>query len=336
MGYLDYIVGRIAEARAKGQRVLFHGLELAFLEAAAGHGLFEGLDCLFVTTRPDRVGTTISCGQQRFSLQSLGAVEDYQPDLVLLAPEADQNPAFVYETFLNMIDIRPSAVLMPERYWSDRLLDQDDLADRMAARIPPEIKGGLTNRELTIHLCDSLRHVFTSNIPGDIVNLGVYQGWSMYFIGLMMEHFDVTDRTLLGFDTFGGFVNSNDLMDNYTHGNADGASAYLDTSIEQVSRNLGRFPFVKLISGDIARTIDVLRQRPIALALFDMDDYTPTAVAIDTVYDNLSRGGVMMQDHYAFNTLIFGNCVGQRIAVREFLTRRPMFCLRGTNVMVKM
>lgn len=335
MSYQNAIVGRIAQARANHQRVLFHGFDPELIASIAGHGLFDGLDCLFVTTKAETLGSKAVVGSLSFPLHPLGAVEDYQPDLVLLMPGDNQNPALAYETFFNMIDIRPSAVLMPERYWGDRLIDQDDLADRLVARIPPEIKGGLTTRELNFHLCDSLRHIFTSNIPGDIVNLGVYQGWSMYLIGLMMEHFNVTGRTLWGFDTFGGFVQSDHLLDNYVHGSACGASAYVDTSVEQVGRNLGRFPFVKLVSGDIAQTIDALKGRQIALALFDMDDYTPTAAAIDTVYDNLAHGGVMMHDHYAFQTLIFGNCVGQRLAVKEFLARRPMFSLRGTNVFIK-
>lgn len=333
--YGDYLSARIASARQASSRVLFVGYDTELLEQSLGSTGLDGLDCLFVSNLPQVVGRTIRNGGHEIRFQSLGTAEDFAPDLVLVMPAPGQNVAALYEMLLRMLDIPPGNVLLPQRCWFDRLAGRDETSDRLAAAIPGHIKGGVSSREITCHIHDCLTAIATGGIQGDIVNLGVYQGWSMYFMALAMENLGLTGRKLLGFDTFSGFVDTQNALDGYIHASAMGRQAYQDTLRPQVEDNLKRFPFIELVEGDIRETVAVLDGRPLALAFFDMDDYTPTAAAIDIIYDNLSPSGMMVHDHYAYHTLINGICTGQRLAVEEFLSRRPMFSLRGTNVMVK-
>ena len=61
-----------------------------------------------------------------------------------------------------------------------------------------------------------------------------------------------------------------------------------------VYENLKQFLNISLVPGDINDTISQLPDEPVALAFFDMDDYTPTKVALEPIYERLSPGGIMI------------------------------------------
>lgn len=91
---------------------------------------------------------------------------------------------------------------------------------------------------------------------------------------------------------------------------------------------------IELVAGDIYETITQLPDDPIALALFDMDDYTPTKVSLEPTYEKLSNNGVFILDHFTYDT-IGGFCVGQRLAMLEFLEAHKMFNLTSSNMFFK-
>jgi hypothetical protein len=172
-----------------------------------------------------------------------------------------------------------------------------------------------------------------------VVNLGVYQGWSLYFICSVLRELEgPSERQVLGFDSFEGFEQGHErdaFCDYQTSLGKTGWDFYKDTSVALCEKNLGAFGNCELIEGNIRDTVRQLEGRRIALALFDMDDYSPTQRALDTVYRNLERGGVIIHDHYSFETICEGACIGQRLAMQEFLQRHAMFHLSGTNVFMK-
>ncbi len=93
---------------------------------------------------------------------------------------------------------------MTSNFWKTRLHVSDPEYDKLIEQIP-DISGGLSILEVTIHLYDALRYIINWNISGDVLNFGVFQGWSMYFIASVLDHFNQKHRQVLGFDTLKGF-----------------------------------------------------------------------------------------------------------------------------------
>jgi O-methyltransferase len=180
---------------------------------------------------------------------------------------------------------------------------------------------------------DCLSSIKQNHIEGDILNLGVYRGYSMYLLCLIRDHLGLEDRRVLGFDTFGGFVQTDEFHDGYI--DKYGENSFKHNSRQMAMENLSGFKNIDLIEGDIRETIHSLEgEMKVCFALFDMDEYTPTIASLEPVYQRLSRGGFMMHDHYAFPSLSNG-MYGQRQAMNEFLENHAMFHLTGTNVFMK-
>lgn len=172
------------------------------------------------------------------------------------------------------------------------------------------------------------------DVPGVIVDLGVFRGSSTFTWGKLCEIFCPTDirKTVFGFDTFAGFtkVNAEDGPENpnldvVPGGYFAGASIKADLELAQEAMNQDRHlrhkNRIEFIKGDVCETIprfvadkgDGLR---IALLNLDLDLYEPTKVALEHFAPRMSRGGLILVDEYAVDT--WG---GETKAVDEYFER---------------
>jgi predicted O-methyltransferase YrrM len=213
-----------------------------------------------------------------------------------------------------------------------------EASERIAA-----IPGGMF---IPTELYESLKYIFDADIPGDIVEYGVWKGRSLYFIAWLTQKLSKRPRKILGFDTFAGFGDSASDANDHFMGSAfakhskyarlsGDSKIYTDTSREAVAHLMRDFDNVELVEGDIRDTISTVEGRQLALAFFDMDDYSPTAAALEMTYQSLQPGGVMIHDHFSTPTLLRGACYGQRIAMKKFLATHPMFTLCNSNTFLK-
>jgi hypothetical protein len=206
----------------------------------------------------------------------------------------------------------------------------------------PEIKG-------------TLRYFFEfiikhhKELPGDIVECGVYQGRSLLGTACLLQSLK-SRKLIYGFDTFAGFprVGSQDRADNFRRlfrqqrisrihylrhlkflrlrkqvfGGPLGAS-HLSTSgnfgatsqrlIEKKIRFLG-LNNVRLVTGDFAKTMTLQRQPSrIMAALVDCDLYESYRLCLPFIWQRLVPGGYVFLDEYY--SLKFP---GGRLAVDEF------------------
>ena len=200
------------------------------------------------------------------------------------------------------------------------------------------IEGGFNTANgvtLLSHIYDCVERLKVSNIPGDIVNLGVWKGWSMKFFLNLLDHFQM-DKRVIGFDTFDGFVVSdrNDVQSLTQDGRAV-SEKFKGVRVEDVEGNLRPYANYRLVKGDASQTVkDFKFENGICLALFDMDDYTPTIRTLPVIFDNLATGGFILHDHYNVPSCQVA-AIGQRIAMDEFLSKTYMLNLSGTNVFQK-
>ncbi len=174
----------------------------------------------------------------------------------------------------------------------------------------------------------------TLNIPGDIVELGVFRGLGLMTWANLLECYCIGDRTkrVLGFDNWTGFTDiaPEDGAQNSNSGKVVGGfdpknyAEELNNVIEIF--NADRFvPWkerVKLFDGNIEETIpSFVKDNPgvrLSLIHFDVDLYAPTKIGLECLWDRLSRGGIMVFDEYSIP-----DWPGETLAVDQFLSDKP-------------
>lgn len=172
------------------------------------------------------------------------------------------------------------------------------------------------------------------DVPGAIIDLGVYRGASTFTWGKLCEIFCPTDvrKIVIGFDTFEGFPSlgaedgpvdvHNDVRVGGYYGGAS-VERDLDLAAEAMRhdkhiRHINRVEFIK---GDAVTTIPKFVNAKgagfrIALLNLDLDLYEPTKVALEQFVPRMARGGMIIVDEYAVDTFS-----GETKAVDEYFTR---------------
>ncbi len=173
------------------------------------------------------------------------------------------------------------------------------------------------------------------DVPGVIIDLGVFRGASTFTWAKLCEIFCSTDirKTVVGFDTFCGFpkIGAEDgrqdpVQDVVPGGYFGGASVEADLSLAQEAMNHDRHlrhkNRIQFVKGDVCETVpkyvgekgEGLR---VALLNLDLDLYEPTRVALEYFVPRMARGGIIVVDEYAVDT--FG---GETKAVDEYFVQR--------------
>ncbi len=174
-------------------------------------------------------------------------------------------------------------------------------------------------------LYTAVEYIVTNNIPGDIVECGVWRGGSVMLAAMALAHFGDTSRKIHLFDTFDG-VPEPDPIDVDWNGTSphpvwkqhkeQGTKWGYGGPLEDVRNNLQQtgypeenFTFVK---GMVEETLPDAAPQDIALLRLDTDLYRSTAHELKTLYPKLAIGGVLIIDDYGYYQ-------GVRKAVDEFL-----------------
>ena len=152
------------------------------------------------------------------------------------------------------------------------------------------------------------------NLPGDIVELGVYRGaslmsWANFLEIRCMGH---RQKQIFGFDNFQGFNSfdekdgKEDSLNNKTI-NGYNSEVFEDILKDAISiYDKDRFiPYksrVVLIKGDITETLPkFIIDNPglrVSLLHFDCDMYKPTKIALELLYPLVVQSGVILFDEY--------------------------------------
>lgn len=154
------------------------------------------------------------------------------------------------------------------------------------------------------------------DLPGCIVDCGVYKGESLFNFARFLEMTSPGDRIrkVYGFDDFEGlrdFHEEDTTQDNI--GAFEGG--YRSKSFEPTLKRLVKLfnedsfvpkvPRIELVEGDITKTASkFVEDYPgirFSLIHLDFDLYTPTLAALEAFYPKLVPGGIVLLDEYALN-----------------------------------
>ncbi len=195
-------------------------------------------------------------------------------------------------------------------------LEETIPADYNRSRFLPRVYRGNLDRYL--YFLDQLEKV--KDIPGDIVECGVSIGHGALLFLLLSEFLGV-ERTYYGFDSFAGFPDPVE-KDETTPITGKGFWASPPDTVLRVLKD-GRIPEdtirdrVRLTKGMFDETLPRYEGR-IALLHLDCDLYESYRRSLETLYNKVSPGGIIMFDEYADN-----RWPGARKAIDEFFADKP-------------
>ncbi len=173
------------------------------------------------------------------------------------------------------------------------------------------------------------------DLPGDIVELGVYRGTTLMTWANFLEIRNMGDRhkQVFGFDNFSGFsalTDKDGKKDKSIHKDVGGFdSSVFEEIIEDAiavfdqDRFIPHKPRVKLIKGNIEDTVpEFVQNNPglrICLLHFDADMYNPTSVGLEYFWPLMVPGGVVLFDEYGIRPW-----EGESRAVDEFFADKKI------------
>ena len=156
----------------------------------------------------------------------------------------------------------------------------------------------------------AIKYVERNNIPGDIVECGVWKGGCSMLMALSLES---TNRIIYLYDTFKGMPKPGAKDVDY-EGNAPKWKAkWCYSPLLEVHMNMMQtgYPFHRFIQGKVENTIPKTMPDKIAVLRLDTDWYESTLHELTHLYPLLSKGGVLLLDDY-------GYWKGQRKAADEY------------------
>ncbi|WP_203687355.1 TylF/MycF/NovP-related O-methyltransferase [Streptomyces sp. SID14515] len=201
--------------------------------------------------------------------------------------------------------------------------DYDDEAKDIIRAVKPY---SMTSPERLNAFILATRYIARHDIPGDIVECGVWRGGSMQACARTLLSVGETERDLYLFDTYEGMTppTAEDLR-------RDGrpAQELLDAqgkdrpiwavaSLEDVKAGFEHVPYPKervhYVQGRVEDTVPAQAPEQISILRLDTDWYASTKHELEHLYSRLVSGGVLLIDDY-------GYWQGSRQAVDEFLDK---------------
>ena len=182
----------------------------------------------------------------------------------------------------------------------------------------------MTSPERMFALYQAVKYAVVNNIPGDLVECGVWRGGSSMLIALTLLKFGNTNKSIFLYDTYEGMSapTERDIM---AATNSSAKEKYKEfqlknkkwayAPLEEVKDNMLSTGYppnkVHFVKGTVEDTL--LREAPsqIALLRLDTDWYESTLHELKCLFPRLSKGGVLIIDDY-------GHWKGAREAVDEY------------------
>jgi len=209
-------------------------------------------------------------------------------------------------------------------------LELDPAYAEIIARVAPFT---MTGCDRVGALIDAVRYLAKANIPGAIVECGVWRGGSMMAAALaLLEAGDLRDLYL--FDTFAGMTEPGERdIDHvgvaaqpvFTQMAADDHNAWCYASLDDVRQNLlsTGYPADRchFVQGDVLETLPAADPSHIALLRLDTDWYASTRHELTHLYPRIAKAGVLIIDDY-------GHWNGCRQAVDEYFADRAVLMAR--------
>lgn len=170
----------------------------------------------------------------------------------------------------------------------------------------------LTELQLEI-IRRSIAYIHERDIPGDLLEAGVWRGGAVIFMRGVLEAYEMTARQVVAADSFAGIPLN-------TRATGDPVDQWADrwiASQDEVRANIARFGLlderIEFCAGFFEQSLPALADRRFALIRLDSDSYDSVATSLEHLYPLVSKGGITIIDDW--------HLPGCRQAVEEYRAR---------------
>ncbi len=146
------------------------------------------------------------------------------------------------------------------------------------------------------------------DIPGDIVECGVYQGNSFLWLAhlsVILEPYSI-NRRFVGFDTFEGFGSKRDSRDVSSENFSDTSYETTKKALEAIDivRPVNKITRFELVKGEITEMVPkYVKENPAftcVMLILDTDLYKPTLTALENFLPSMPKGAIVVSDESNF------------------------------------
>ena len=149
-----------------------------------------------------------------------------------------------------------------------------------------------------------IQDVLEKNIPGDLIETGVWRGGATIFMRAVLKGCGVTDRTIWVADSFEGLPRPNPALYPADFGDTHHTMPHLAVSLEEVKENFAKYNLldsqVQFLEGWFRDTLPAAPIETLAVMRLDGDMYESTMDALTHLYPKLSVGGYVIIDDYGY------------------------------------
>jgi len=164
-----------------------------------------------------------------------------------------------------------------------------------------ELAHTLIGRRRLDNIQKSIECILDENVPGDLIETGIWRGGATIFMRGVLAAYGVIDRVVWAADSFEGVPPPTHPQD-AGFDFSKGAFPFLAVSFEQVRDLFQRYDLlddqVKFLKGWFRDTLHAARIEKLAMLRLDGDLYESTIDALDALYEKVSIGGFVIVDDY--------------------------------------
>ena len=172
--------------------------------------------------------------------------------------------------------------------------------DRRDGRIWPQHADTMMGLTRLNHLQHAVETVLRENVPGDLIETGVWRGGGCILMRGVLAAHDVADRKVFVADSFRGFPPIEAAQD--AGDNPGAARSYIGVSESQVRANFQRYGLlddqVVFLRGWFKDTLPAAPISALSVLRLDGDMYASTMDALSALYPKLAPGGFCIVDDY--------------------------------------
>jgi O-methyltransferase len=176
-------------------------------------------------------------------------------------------------------------------------------ADRIEGLMWPSYAVTMIGLRRLDNLQRCVETVLGEQIPGDLIETGVWRGGACILMRAVLASQGVTDRRVFVADSFKGLPRPDPQSYPADRGDLHHAVRYLAVSRAEVEDNFRRFDLldhqVVFLEGWFKDTLRSAAIDRLALMRLDGDMYESTVQALEALYPKLSAGGFCIVDDYA-------------------------------------
>lgn len=212
----------------------------------------------------------------------------------------------VQKTLINVIYEDPNQSQWAPREYDGRL--------RELGRDWPLIAHSMIGNARMTNLRQIVEFVVRENIPGDLIETGVWRGGACIMMRAVLKAYGVRDRTVWAADSFCGLPKPNPKVA-ADAGDMHHSFRELAVSLAQVQANFQKYGLlderVRFLKGWFSETLPNAPIKSLAVLRLDGDMYESTMDALEALYDRVVDGGFIIVDD-------FGAVQGCQRAILDF------------------